>query len=120
MGESYLSSVSYTHLDVYKRQLYEFARFQIVSAKTGKVFGNDRRHSSGFHFLQHRLQPLAPVSYTHLMKQKEQLAAQEQKLEELTLKIEDVETCLLYTSPTFSCHPMHRPNTQTARPYGTP
>lgn len=31
--------------------------------------------------------------YTHiLMKQKEQLAAQEQKLEELTLKIEDVET----------------------------
>ena len=36
------------------------------------------------------------------MKQKEQLAAQEKKLEELTLKIEDVETllddCLLYTS----------------------
>ncbi len=29
-----------------------------------------------------------------LMKQKEQLAAQEQKLEELTLKIEDVETLL--------------------------
>ena len=28
------------------------------------------------------------------MKQKEQLAAQEQKLEELTLKIEDVETLL--------------------------
>ncbi|EQI13937.1 hypothetical protein QO5_0476 [Clostridioides difficile F253] len=42
-----------------KYNLYEFARFQIVSAKTGKVFGNDRRHSSGFHFLQHRLQPLA-------------------------------------------------------------
>ena len=29
-----------------------------------------------------------------LMKQKEQMAAQEQKLEELTLKIEDVETLL--------------------------
>ena len=23
-------------------------------------------------------------------------------------------------APTFSCRPMHRPNTQTARPYGTP
>lgn len=42
-----------------KYNLYEFARFQIVSAKTGEVFGNNRRHSSGFHFLQHRLQPLA-------------------------------------------------------------
>ena len=40
---------------------------------------------------------LCPVSYTHLkqdyilFKQKEQLAAQEQELEELTMKIEDVE-----------------------------
>ena len=42
-----------------KYNLYEFARFQIVSAKTGEVFGNNRRHSSGFHFLQHRLQSLA-------------------------------------------------------------
>ena len=39
-----------------------------------------------------------------LAKQKEQLAAQEQKLEELTLKIEDVETLLMM----FPMRPMTR------------
>ena len=57
----YQASVSYTHLDVYKRQP-EYG---------GRAY-------------------LEKQDYI-LFKQKEQLAAQEQKLEELTMKIEDVE-----------------------------
>ena len=89
--DSFLIPVSYTHLDVYKRQVRDgdiahivfgekdfdiAASFDIISAQSGQVFGDNAadlsRLNIGNHALKRRAVEIAacitviPVSYTHL------------------------------------------------------
>ena len=66
------TSVSYTHLDVYKRQCRKPQHILIIIHDVGS--------RQGIHHI--------------LAKQKEQLSAQQSKLDELTLKVSDMETLL--------------------------
>ena len=64
--------VSYTHLDVYKRQVYY--RDKEISTMKEKELSKIRAKDFGFVFQQtHLVSNLTPVSYTHLDVYKRQI-----------------------------------------------
>ena len=71
----HLVSVSYTHLDVYKRQPYEYANGFVPSNWNGRKYNGDISISSALSnsWNAAALQTFSAVSYTHLDVYKRQL-----------------------------------------------